>query len=51
VVPDVVTGMIAMMVPLIFLYEAGILMAVRAERQRAAQDAALETGEEEDGNG
>jgi sec-independent protein translocase protein TatC len=49
VVPDVVTGMIAMMVPLIFLYEGGIIMAARAERQRAAEDAAaeVETGEEE----
>jgi sec-independent protein translocase protein TatC len=47
VVPDVVTGMIAMMVPLIFLYEGGILLALRVEKQRAAAEAAEATGEEE----
>ena len=40
VVPDVVTGMIAMMIPLIVLYEAGIILAVRTTKPAEAAEEA-----------
>lgn len=40
IIPDVVTGMIALMIPLIGLYELGILMASIGEKRRKAADAA-----------
>ena len=40
IVPDVVTGMIALLIPLIGLYELGILLAVWSEKKDAAANAA-----------
>ena len=40
IIPDVVTGMIALVVPLIGLYEFGILLASWGEKKRKAADAA-----------
>jgi sec-independent protein translocase protein TatC len=40
IVPDVVTGMLALMAPLILLYELGVWMAARAVARAAAQAAA-----------
>lgn len=40
IVPDVATGMIALLIPLILLYEMGILLAVYGDRQQAKAEAA-----------
>jgi Sec-independent protein secretion pathway component TatC len=37
IIPDVVTGMIALMVPLILLYELGIFLAWWSERKKPAE--------------
>ncbi len=42
IVPDVVTGMIALLVPLVLLYEMGILLAVWGKKKRDAEAAAAE---------
>ena len=38
--PDVATGMIALLIPLILLYELGILLAVWSEKKAKAAEAA-----------
>ncbi len=49
IVPDVVTGMVALMIPMIFLYELGIYLAVRAAKQaRLAEEAEEKARLEED---
>lgn len=47
VVPDVVTGMIAMMVPMALLYELGIFLAARAIKKRD-KDSDSESGEKKE---
>jgi Sec-independent protein secretion pathway component TatC len=39
IVPDVVTGMIALLLPLILLYEFGILLAVWGNKKREKEEA------------
>ncbi|MGA2498812.1 MAG: twin-arginine translocase subunit TatC [Tepidisphaeraceae bacterium] len=47
IVPDVVTGMIALMIPMVFLYELGIYLAIRSERHARLAEKAEEASERE----
>ena len=48
IVPDVVTGMIALMIPMIFLYELGIYLAIRAAKHARLAEEAEEANEREE---
>ena len=39
IIPEVITGMLALMIPLILLYELGIFLAWWSERQHAKNEA------------